>query len=192
MWLGFSLWGGDLSNLDATAVGLGTVASFLLSGGPVQAMARRGLFFSTTQQDAQCAQAIWRWTRVGAVVVCSGAGAFLAASEYWNWLPPSVNLTAAAFSVGLGLFWLGAGALTTLGRGMHLFWIYLAGIGLVAILHYLLKWPLLAAQLTAILACGIFALLVVASILKTISLRGWPAVLEVYLLWPCITFGVLF
>ena len=41
----FSLWGGDVSPHLAITVGLGTVSSFVTTGGVVQAMARRGLFF---------------------------------------------------------------------------------------------------------------------------------------------------
>src|SRR5262249_19883886 len=50
LFLGFALWGGNLTAEQATAAGLGVIASFFLSGGVVQAMARRGLFFQATRQ----------------------------------------------------------------------------------------------------------------------------------------------
>jgi hypothetical protein len=172
--LGFALWGGALPNDDATAVGLGTIGSFLLSGGMVQAMVRRGLFFATSQQFALCASVIRYWLGVGALFVAAGAAALSAASAYWGWLPMRVNTVAAAFCLALGIFWLAAGALYILRKGLLLIWLNLAGIGLVWLLHVAWGLPLIAAQLIALAACGGAALLSTARFADQLGQRQLP------------------
>jgi hypothetical protein len=196
--LGFALWGGALPNDDATAVGLGTIGSFLLSGGMVQAMVRRGLFFATSQQFALCASVIRYWLGVGALFVAAGAATLSAASAYWGWLPMRVNTVAAAFCLALGIFWLAAGALYILRKGLLLIWLNLAGIGLVWLLHVAWGLPLIAAQLIALAACGGAALTLVLRRLRQMAGRmscrdtNWSLARELYFVWPFVLYGLLY
>jgi hypothetical protein len=196
--LGFALWGGALPNDDATAVGLGTVGSFLLSGGIVQAMVRRGLFFATTQQFVLCASAIRYWLGVGALFIAAGAVTMSAASAYWGWLPMRVNFVAAAFCLALGVLWLAAGALYILRNGLPLIWLNLAGIGLVWLLHVAWGLSLIAAQLIALTACNGAALTLVLRRLRQTGGRTsyrdatWSLAREVYSVWPFVLYGLLY
>src|SRR5207248_6123388 len=115
---GFALWEGDLSIEEATAVGLGTIASFLLTGGFVQVMARRGLFFAATKQFRRCEQSTWWWFRAGGGAMLIAIVVLLATSAYWGWLPARLNLVAAAFCLVLGLFWMATGILHYLNGGL--------------------------------------------------------------------------
>src|SRR5436309_2250750 len=45
-----SLWGGDLSSGEATAIGIATIISFIVTGGFVYSMSHRGLFYKNTGQ----------------------------------------------------------------------------------------------------------------------------------------------
>ena len=196
--LGFALWGGDLPNEDAVAVGLGTVGSFLLTGGAAQALVRRGLFLSTTRQPELCLKVVRYWMTVGFAVVTVGSAVLAAGSEYWQWLPFRANMIAAAFSVTLGAFWLGGAALYVLGFSASMAWIHLAGIAAVWALHVGWGSSLIVAQLAAILACAS------ASILFSLRRMGesadrklepvipWRRAREVYQVWPFFVYGILY
>jgi hypothetical protein len=198
LWLGFALWGGDMPNEDAVAVGLGTVGSFLLTGGAAQALVRRGLFLSTTRQPELCLKVVRYWMACGFLVVAAGSAALAAASEYWQWLPLRANLVATAFSVALGGFWLGGAALYVLGRSAWMAWIHLAGIAAVWVLHVALGTSLIAAQLSSILACA--AASVVSSLRrfdasadqKLAPSIPWCWAREIYQVWPFVLYGILY
>ena len=198
LWLGFALWGGDMPNEDAVAVGLGAVASFLLTGGATQALVRRGLFLSTTKQPELCLRVVRYWIKSGLVTVIAGALGLAAASEYWQWLPLRVNLIAASFSIALGTFWLGGAALYVLRCGSATVLIHLAGICLVWTLHIALGTSLITSQLVSILACA------AASVVSSLRRLGasasqtaaapipWNWAHELYLVWPYFVYGVLY
>ena len=196
--LGFALWGGELPNEDATAVGIGTVGSFLLAGGVVQAMVRRGLFFHTTQQPSMCASSIRHWFAVGVGIVGVGSLVLLAASEYWTWLPSRVNLVAAAFCVTLGIFWLAAGAFYVLEKGALLVWLNLAGIGVVWFLHAWCALPLITSQLLALAACCSAGTWIVLRFLRQIvgsaqsDVGAWDLAKEAYAVWPFFLYGITY
>jgi hypothetical protein len=194
---GFGLWGGNGSIEETTAIGVGTIASFLLTGGFVQVIARRGLFLAATHQFRRCEHSTWWLVRVGAATMLGAVLLMLAASAYWGWMPARLNLLAAAFCLALGCFWMGTGILQYLGRGLEIAAITVGGIGLVAGLHAGFGVPTLLAQLTAV-----WASTAVAGIMAFLHLRGRREhstqrfalvnVRETILLWPYFVYGLLY
>ena len=191
LWLGFSLWGGSLSDPDATGVGIGMVLSFLLSGGAVQGMVRRGLFFAGTLQPAECSATLRRWAVAGIAFAASGTALLFTASTYWDWLPNYVNVVAALFSVSLAALWLGAGALHVLKRSLDLAIINAFGIAVVACLYLGFNVPLLNAQLAAILSCNVAVFFVVSRRLLP-GATGLPRIREIYSLLPFLLYGIAY
>ncbi len=196
--LEFSLWGGNLTAEDATAVGLGLVGSFLLCGGFVQVMARRGLFFAGTKQFRRCEQSTWAGVRAASAGLLLSTCVLLAASAYWDWLSTRHNLIAGGFCVALGLFWLATGILHVLHRFLDVTWITLAGITLVAALYRGLGWPLLVSQiLTICLSAGV-ALAISARVLRRnreqtpVPVPPGSLLRDVFFLWPYFAYGVLY
>jgi hypothetical protein len=195
--LGFSLWGGDLSAGEATAVGLGTIASFLITGGFVQVMARRGMFLASTKQFRRCEESTWWWFRSGGSVLIAATAMLLTASAYWNWLPLRLNLVAAGFCVALGFFWLAAGILHILDGGLIIFAVTVAGIALVAVCHSGLHVGLIPAQLISIFIAGICAAAIAAARLRRnreLSSTAMPSTRwrDFLLLWPYFVYGTLY
>ncbi|MGH9719581.1 MAG: hypothetical protein ACRD8O_05175, partial [Bryobacteraceae bacterium] len=196
--LGFSLWGGNLTAGEASAVGLGTVSSFLLSAGMIQMMARRGLFFAGTKQFARCEQVTWWWMRLGMLAILGATLVLTAVSLYWDVLPGRLTFVAAAFCASLGLFWMATGALHFLNRAFMIVWVTLAGIALVTLLHFVLRWPLLDAQLAAIVASGAAALIACRRTLRAQLELSPPnpapfsLLRDVIFLWPYFAYGILY
>ena len=196
--LDFSLWGGDLSAEEATAVGLGTVGSFFLSGGFLQVMSRRGLFFAGTKQFRRCEQSTWHWVRAGAVTLLLAGIAGLAVSTYWGLLPARLNLVAAGFCAALGLFWLATGVLYVLDRSLLILWVTLAGIATVATLYLVARLPLITAQFVAILVSSGAAFGMSARLLRRNREESPAAALrstllsDAFFLWPYFAYGVFY
>ena len=195
--LGFSLWGGDLSSGEATAAGLGTINSFLITGGFVQVMARRGMFFAGTKQFRRCEESTWWWFGLGGTMLVTATALMLAFATYWNWLPLRLNLVAAGFCVTLGFFWLGTGALHFQNGGLEILGVTVAGILLVAVLHSGFHMGLIPAQLLAILIAGAGATLIAALRLRRNHeprSTALPAFRprDVFLLWPFFLYGILY
>src|SRR2546425_4004082 len=194
----FSLWGGDVSPHLAVAVGLGTVSSFVTTGGVVQAMARRGLFFLSVQDGATGEVVCWKWVRVGAAWLAICGLALLAPCRFYRWLPSPFDWIAFAFHLTLGLLWLATGILHMLERNLWSAVATVVGICSVVLLHRTLQVPLVGAQTTGIAVAA--ALAFSASFLLLRARRrangGRPRslspALDLYLTWPHFLFGTLY
>ncbi|MEO8128113.1 MAG: exopolysaccharide Pel transporter PelG, partial [Bryobacteraceae bacterium] len=172
--------------------------SFLVGGGFVQIMARRGLFLAGSNQFRRCEQATWLWARRGVAATFLAAAVFFAASLYWDWLPISVGLTTAAFCVALSLFWISTGIFHVLGRGLLVAWVTLAGIALVGALRFGLHAPLVISQLLGILIAAAAAFVISARLLRRRA-AGQAAAEErssflrdAFFLWPYFSYGILY
>src|ERR1051325_549157 len=194
--LGFSFWGGDISTEEATAGGVGTVASFLLTGGVVQAMSRRGLFYCGTKQFRLCAESNRWWIRLGLTTVLTSNVVALAASTYWEWMPFRLNLIALAFCMVLSTFWMAAGTLQMAGRSDCMAWLTLGGIRVVAALHRGLGWPLMVSQSTAIALASSAGFLLSTRTLRDdggqTRVPSGPSWKEAFLLWPYFVYGIFY
>ncbi len=193
-----SLWGGDLFGDDATAVGLGTVLSFLLTGGWIQVMTRRGLFFLGTKQFRRAAESTWHWVRIGSGALSISVLILLLASSYWEWLPLRANLTAGAFAAALGFLWLATGTLHIHERGLMVVWVTIGGISLVYICHKALELPLLESQLLGILISALASFAIASWLFNQQQEKGAVVPLaqsmlrDAYHLWPYFAYGILY
>ena len=194
----FSLWGGDVSPELAVAVGLGTVSSFVTTGGIVQAMARRGLFFLSVRDGATGEAACWTWVRVGAVWLAICGLALFAPCRFYQWLPAPFDWIALAFHLSLGMLWLATGILHMLERNLWSAVATIAGICAVVLLHRTLHAPLVAAQITGIGVAAAFAFSASFGLLRERRRadggrsRPWSPGLDLYLAWPHFLFGTLY
>ncbi len=153
-----SLWGGELDMENAAAVAIGTLSSFLTTGGLVQVMAWRVLFYLTTGDPGKAAATCGLWLRRGVLVLFGSGCAGWLVNEYFRWLPNSLSLVAIGFHVALGLLWLASGALYTL-EGMV--WISVAtasGLAAAGLLRYGFEVSLYGSQFSGLaVAIGISA-----------------------------------
>ena len=195
--LHFSLWGGNLAIEAATAVGAGAITSFILSGGFVQAMARRGLFYIGTRQYERCWRSTWYWVRACVLANVAVIAVFTLANLYFGWLPYPLALIAMSFCLTLGVFWLTTGILYMLEQNLLVSLASLAGISGAATLHLGLGMALLSAQLISILLASCLSFLVSAFILKRkaagrkLGGNGAPDN-RLHLVWPYFCYGALY
>ena len=146
----FSLWGGDVADDVAAAIAIGTIGSFVITGGFVQAMARRGLFYIGVKEYSRSAIVTARWFGAGVSTLAAACIAGYILNAYFSLLPHPLDWTALAFEFLLGLFWMACGVLYMIEKNFHVAGVTGLGIAVVGILHRLLGLPLLAAQLAGI------------------------------------------
>jgi hypothetical protein len=194
----FSLWGGDVSPHLAVAVGLGTVSSFVTTGGVVQAMARRGLFFLSVRDGATGEVVCWRWVRLGVAWLAICGLVLLAPCRFYQWLPAPFDWIAFAFHVSLGLLWLATGILHMLERNLWSAVATFVGLCFVVLLHRMLQVPLVAAQIIGIVVAAAFAFSASYILLRARRRahdgrpRSLSPALDLYLIWPHFLFGTLY
>jgi hypothetical protein len=104
---GYGVWGAiDMDLRTGTAIALGFIASYIVTGGFMQTIVRRGLFY-VYQQEAWLARwtALRSWTFALRVVLGLLVPALLL-NALFRMMPWSIVLTAAAYYVALSILWL--------------------------------------------------------------------------------------
>ena len=194
----FSLWGGDVTAEMAAAVGLGTISSFLVTGGFVQAVARRCIFLLNVGESRVAERLCWRWVACAAAVLAASSAVLSGACTYFGWLPASEVPTLAGFHLSLGLLWLAFGLLHQMERTSLI--LSATSIGLVTVVGcYLgLHLPLPAAQIVGICLAAACALHSARSLLSARAATGVISAgqeclaFDLYIVWPYFLFGLLY
>ena len=195
---GFSLWGGTIESKLAAAVGLGTVLSFISTGGVIQIMARRSIFFAGVREYKMAEASCWYWALGGLVSLGAFGAALLAASAYFDLLPHPLNLVAFGFHICLGLFWLSAGILYTLEDTAGIVAAAAVGIVWVITIQKAFGIDLALSQLTGILLASGVAFAIAAVRMRRRSrkdlnrARPQRLALDLYLAWPYFLFGAVY
>ena len=197
LFLQYSLWGGKLSADVGAAVAVGTVASFVVSGGFVQAMARRGMFYLGTKEPLVCFESTLDWLGMGALTLAFTGCIALSLNWYFGWLNPAVALLATAFLLGLGVFWLATGILYMLDRNLEVLMAVVVGLAVVTALHRWLGIQVVLAQIVGVVsAAGAAILSGVRQLLKPVSagqnpMRAEPFARTIVSAGPFFLYGAL-
>ena len=192
----FSLWGGDVDAETATAVALGTIGSFIATGGVVQALARNFHFHTGCGEPAMAAVSARRWLKAGVVGLVLSAACGVGLNAVFLWFHPGIMSTALLFHFALGTFWLAAGLLHVVERQWMVAVATLAGLALVPTLHHIVGMELLIAQLSSVaVAAGISLFGGLASLRRASNeeriYRGVPAKM-LFLMGPYLAYGTLY
>ena len=167
-----SLWGGDLLPDSAAAVAIGTVSSFIATGGIVQASARRSLFLIHTGDWDSAAEACRKWSMLGAAVIAAWALAGLLFNYYYGLLPFPLEWVAVGFHCALSFLWLACGVLYVLERNIVVGVAVMAGIATVALCLRVLGMTLMASQLIGIVVTASVCAAIAISTLRQKSNRS--------------------
>jgi hypothetical protein len=193
-----SLWGGDVSANMAAAVGLGTVSSFITTGGIVHGMARRGLFFIGVKDASTAECACWRWIRIGCLLLGISGVLLLTLARFYTWLPAPFDVAALGFHLSLGLLWLSTGLIHILDCNIWNAVATLVGTTVVLLLHFAGGMELAAAQIAGILVAAAFAFSVCFIVLRRNRRRQagrsqkLSFAFDIYVTWPHFAFGAAY
>jgi len=193
-----SLWGGDLAYDTASAVAIGTVSSFIATGGIIQASARRSLFLIHTGDWGAAADTCRKWSMLGAAVVVIWAICGWAFNAYFGLLPFPLDWVAIAFHCALGLLWLACGVLYVLEQNIVVGAAVVCGIATVALCKLGFGMHLVASQLVGISVTASVCAAVAIAVMRSKSKRAAKtdgAFLNtriIHLLIPFFTYGCLY
>ena len=151
---GYSLWGGDLEGSAATAVAIGTVISFIVTGGVIQGMAWQGLFYAGSGDFRMSEVTCRRWSSYGGLILAATAGAGLVLNSQYGWLSGDLIWLSAAFYLSLGVLWIGTGVLYIADAPLRVTVASVCGISVVLVLHGALRVSLLGSQIAGILTAA--------------------------------------
>lgn len=109
---GYSLWAWiEFSTHEATAIALGTVASFIVTGGFTQAISRRGMFYIHQHEDILTRAVSYRMTALAVVTVVVVGVFFFVANLLFEILPLQMVVQAELYFFMLSLLWLSSSIL---------------------------------------------------------------------------------
>src|SRR5687767_6119331 len=104
---GYGVWGAiDMDLRIGTAIALGFIASYIVTGGFMQAIVRRGLFYVYQQEEWLARWTALRSWSISLRIVLALLIPALAINAIFGLLPWSMVLTAAGYYVALAILWL--------------------------------------------------------------------------------------
>lgn len=144
---GYSLWAWvDFIPWEATAIGLGTVASFVVTGGFAQAIARRSLFYIHQNLYVLTKRVCYRFFFAGlAAVVVLGIFLFLL-NLLFEFVSSSIAFYAQLYYLLLSTLWLSLSILYMLRQQLLFTVITVVGITVVHLVVLFTRWRMIAAH----------------------------------------------
>ena len=150
---GYALWAWvEFSLTEATAIGLGTVMSFLVTGGFTQAIARRGLFYIHQQQDILTRKVTYRFFFTGMLTVIAVGLLLFIINLVFEMLTAEMAFYAQVYYFLLSALWLSFSILYMLRQQLLFTLITVIGIVIVHTGILILKWPMILTQATGLVA----------------------------------------
>ncbi len=144
---GYSLWAWvNFSTREATAIALGTVTSFIVTGGYTQAISRRGLFYINQAEDILTKAICYRIFLLGLVAVIAVGLLLAAANVVFEFLPLDMASRAELYYFLLSLLWLSFSILYMLRRQALLTLITVIALLAVHLAVLFLRWEMLEAH----------------------------------------------
>ncbi len=139
--LGYALWSDLTFDLfAATTVSIGTILSFIVTGGFVQSIGRLGRFYLEQKAFLLAREIIWRLIRLGGIFTLVVGGALVALSQALHLLPQDMVLQAAMYYVLLSALWLTLAVLYTLEQEVRIGACVIAGIIVISVVRTFTTW----------------------------------------------------
>jgi small-conductance mechanosensitive channel len=132
--LGFGLWSFlYFDERQATAVAIGTILSFVATGGFVQAIGRLGLFYSEQQSHILAMRVSYRLIRVGMLAAVALGLVWLGISVLSPQFPLDFVLVAVVYHLLLSALWLFMAVLYTLQLRLAIVGASIVGVAVIAV-----------------------------------------------------------
>lgn len=166
---GYGLWGGSqLEMRTATAIALGFIASYIVTGGLTHALIRRGLYYRYQEEGALARWSVWRLYAASLRIVAAAAIALLLLNGIMRWLPWSMTLVALFYYAALALLWLHWSILYLVERSIAFVVAVIAGLAVVIVAGRFFALPVVTANLAGLIVANCIAWTV-----GWYSLRRW-------------------
>jgi hypothetical protein len=168
--LGYALWAYlHFDESQATAVAVGTILSFIVTGGHVQAIGRLGLSYSSHGNDLLAERVCRRLVRHGIITAAVVAVLWLLVNVVTRSFPWWVISVALVYYGLLAVLWLSTAILYTVERRLPIMLTVVVGIGAIWVLRANLGVSIYVAHWIGLLAANVLAWVWGRRVLRTRS-----------------------
>ena len=158
--LGYALWASlRLNEFQATAVAIGTILSFMVTGGFVQAMGRLGLFYTEQGSYILAKQICYHLMRRGLIAVLAVGLAWYVTNLLSPYYPQSILLVSLTYYLLLGTLWLTLAVLYTLQQRLAILLTTTTGVGVILWVMHSTGWSVYVAHWLGLLVVNLLAFL---------------------------------
>jgi hypothetical protein len=197
----FSLWSYKFLALEqATSIAIGTIVSFVVSGGFTQAIARRGFFYIIQGYYNLAKKSTFQFIRIGFGLSILISLLMIIIIVVFNMFTFPMTLLIVLFFFFLTSIWLSVTVMYILKKEIVFTGLIMLGIFIVYVLFVLLEIHILVSQLISLSVVSILSILLVLYFFikeekkqeKDMSLKLPKFSIIIYSVWPYFTYGFLY
>ncbi len=158
--LGYALWAFlSFNEAQATTVAIGTILSFAITGGFVQAIGRLGLFYTEQGSYILAKTICYRLIRGGFVVVLVIGLAWYVANLLIPYFPQSIILVSLTYYFLLSTLWLLLAVLYTLQQRLAIVLVTTSGVSVILLIMRSTTWGIYVAHWLGLSVTNLLAFL---------------------------------
>lgn len=157
---GFALWAFlRFRESQATAVAIGTMLSFIVTGGFVQAIGRLGLSYAEQGSHILAKKVCYRLIGAGLVVVLGIGLVWYAGNLLVPHFPHDIILVSLMYYLLLSGLWLFLAVLYTMQRNLAIVLVTAGGVGVIWLVTHFTPWSIYVAHWVGLAATNLLAFL---------------------------------
>jgi len=158
--LGYALWASlRFNEFQATAVAIGTILSFVVTGGFVQSIGRLGLFYTEQGSYILAKQVCYHLIRRGLITVLAVGLTWYVTNLLSPYYPQSILLISLTYYFLLGALWLTLAVLYTLQQRLAVLLTTTTGLGVILWVMHFTGWSVYVAHWLGLLTVNLLAFL---------------------------------
>jgi uncharacterized membrane protein len=170
---GFGLWGGTSLDIRiATAIALGFIASYIVTGGLCQAVVRRGLYYRYQNEGALARWTVWRMWRAAVRVALLVAVPPVVANLLLHLLPWDMVAVALLYYVALSVLWLNWSLVYLVERSWWFIGALVVALAAVVVAGRVFAWPVIAANMLGLVIAIALSIFIAARTLRSWATNG--------------------
>ncbi|WP_457562341.1 hypothetical protein [Caminibacter pacificus] len=155
--LGYGIWSGlNLDKMDATLIALGTFLALLITGGFIQAIGRKGLFYLKQLEHTLAVKITWRLIFISVISVLLFSLFLLIANMFFGFLQWRDFWYFYLFYLLLSLFFIAISVFQIFEEYFTIFFVFLFGMILVYIFYKLIGYGLIKSQIYSLVVLNVF------------------------------------
>lgn len=200
--LKFSLWSFMNLSLElATSIALGTIMSFIATGGFTQAIARRGFLYINLGFYDLARRIIFYFVRLGYIVCTILAVLLLLFNTFFNIFPFRMIIVIVGYFYFLSTIWLAVTIMYVLRKEMTFSVLLTGGIVFVFVFYRVLDLDIILSQMLAMAIVSLIGVLIAYYFFKTMEQKMEKGIanvvlprtsITVYTVLPYFAYGLLY
>ena len=156
--LRFSLWASlDLSQAQATVVAIGTILSFIVTGGFVQSIGRDTIYYLSMKQYLLVKKSFYKQLTLGVGVICLFAFSLFVFNLIFPFYGLRMSIVMLTYFVLLALLWLLLSILYVIKHYVAILAVTLLGVVPVYLIMHYADWGIYRAHFTGLVVANILA-----------------------------------